>query len=202
MNRQQYTMQVPRRNRRRTDQHARVSGKQGSEECGAEYEDSGGDPHQLTYRPAENVMEVEFHCDQPGSSAGAEPAENPSAHRHGRLMLKNAQHVEEEPRAAEVHDQQNRGEDGRDSREPHGRANKIEMMKQNCSARDHRRHTANAADEKVQSNFPCPDRRSDDGLTVITGFPRNWTTRNIDAAPSNNAFFPSLFAQLVEPLFR
>ena len=65
-------MQVPRRNRRRTDQHARVSGKQGSEECGAEYEDSGSDSNQLTYRSAENVMEVQFHCDQTGSGAGAE----------------------------------------------------------------------------------------------------------------------------------
>src|SRR5438105_11298123 len=147
-------------------------------------------------------MEVQFHCDQTGSGTGAEPGENPSAHRHGRLMLENAQHVEEEPRTAEVHNQQERGEDGRDSREPHGRANKVEMMKQNRGTCDYCRHTANAADEKVQSNFPCPDWRSDDSFTVITGFPRNWTTSNIDTAIGNDAILPRLLAQLLESLFR
>src|SRR5205823_12263131 len=76
------------------------------------------------------------------------------------------------------------------------------MVKQNGGACDHGRHSAESAYEKVNGNFPRPDRRFDDGLPIITGLARNRTARNIDTAPSNNAIFPSLLAQFFKPLFR
>ena len=36
-------------------------------------------------------------------------------------------------------------------------------------AGDHRRHPAAAADEKVERNFPCPDRRPNDCFAVVAG---------------------------------
>jgi hypothetical protein len=117
-------------------------------------------------------------------------------------MFEHAQHVEEEMRTAQIHDQENWRENGPgDGGEPHGCARNIDMMKQDRCERDHRRHPGNSAKEKVERNFPCPDRRFDHGLTVVTWFTRNRAARNIDAASSYDAFSPSFLAQLFEPLF-
>src|SRR5439155_20404342 len=76
------------------------------------------------------------------------------------------------------------------------------MMKQYGSACDHGRHSRQTADEKIYRNFPCPDRRLDNRLTVIAGFPRNRTARDINAATGNHTIGPGLLAQVFEPLFR
>src|SRR6266550_4104533 len=117
-------------------------------------------------------------------------------------MFKNAQHVEEELRPPKIHDQQNRREDRpSDGREPHGRARKIDMVKDNGAACDHRGHPGHSTEKKVERNFPCPDRRFDHGLTVVTGLARNRATGNIDTFARNDAVLPRLLAQLVESLF-
>src|SRR5438876_11952494 len=76
------------------------------------------------------------------------------------------------------------------------------MMKQHGGACDHGRHSRQTADEKIYRNFPWPDRRLDDRLTVIAGFARNRTARDINAATGNHTIAPRLLAQLFEPLFR
>ena len=88
-----------------------------------------------------------------------------------------------------------------DGGDPHGCARKIDMMKQERAERDHCRHPADSAKEKVERNFPCPDRRFHHRLTVVTGFSRNRPTDNVDAATGNNSFLPGFLAQLFEPLF-
>ena len=85
------------------------------------------------------------------------------------------------------------------------------MMKNRGGERDDRRHSRETANEKVNRNFPCPDRRFNNWLTVVTGsatgrtrrgeLARNRPTCNIDTAPGNDAVFPGLLAQLFEPFF-
>src|SRR6266566_6342076 len=117
-------------------------------------------------------------------------------------MFEYAQHVEEELRPAKIHDQQNRREDRpSDGREPHGGARKIDMMKDNGAACDHRGHPGHSTEKKVERNFPGPDRRFDHGLAVVAGLARNRPAGNIDAFARNNALFPSLLAQFFESLF-
>ena len=69
-------------------------------------------------------------------------------------------------------------------------------MKDDRAACDYARHSSHPAKEKVERNFPGPDRRFDHRLTVVTGFARNRAAGNIDAFARNNAFFPSFFAKL------
>ena len=108
MNRQQGAMQKPRGNRRRANQHAGISRKQSPEDRRTKNEDAGRDAQYLIEAAGENLMGVQFERDQTRNGAGAERAENPGAHRHGRSMFKNAQHVQKEVGAAEIHDEQNR----------------------------------------------------------------------------------------------
>src|SRR5260370_10627896 len=75
------------------------------------------------------------------------------------------------------------------------------MMKDDRSARDYCGHPCDSAHEKVNRNFPRPDRRFDHGLTVVTWLARNRATRNIDAFARNYAIFPRLPAQLFKPFF-
>src|SRR5947199_10593716 len=75
------------------------------------------------------------------------------------------------------------------------------MVKNDCPACDNRRHPGDSAHEEVERNFPRPNRRSDHGLTVVTGLARNWATGNIDTFAGNDALLPRLLAQLFESLF-
>src|SRR5882724_4693504 len=104
MNRQQGAMQKPRWNRGGADQHASVSRKQSSEDCRTKNENAGGDAQELIECAREDLMRVQFECDQTRNSACAERAENPGAHRHCGSMFKNAEHVEEEARTPKIHD--------------------------------------------------------------------------------------------------
>src|SRR5207237_5082129 len=76
------------------------------------------------------------------------------------------------------------------------------MMKQNSGACDHGRHSRQTADEKINGNFPCPNRRFDHGLTVVTWFARNRATSNVHAFARNDALLPRLLAQFFQSLFR
>src|SRR5437660_11733458 len=76
------------------------------------------------------------------------------------------------------------------------------MMKDDRSARDYCRHPGDSAHEKVNRNFPRPDRRFDHGLAVVTRFARDRATGNIDTAASNYTVLPRLLAQFFESLFR
>src|SRR6266487_4037772 len=100
MNRQEGAMQKPRGNRGGADQHASVGRKQSSEDRRTKNEDAGGDTQKLIECAREDLMRVQFERDQTRNGAGAERAENPGAHRHGRSMFKNAEHVEKKVRAA------------------------------------------------------------------------------------------------------
>ncbi len=117
-------------------------------------------------------------------------------------MFENAQHVEKETRSTEIHDQKNwRKNRAGDGRNPHGCACQIDMMKQNCAERDHCRHAADSAKEKVEWNFPGPDRRFHHRLTVVTRFSRHRTTDNVDAATGYDSLLPGFLAQLFKSLF-
>src|SRR6266853_5698441 len=102
MNRQQGAMQKPRGNRGGADQHASVSRKQSSEDRRTKNEDARGDTQELIEYARKDLMRVQFERDQTRNGAGAERAENPGAHRHGRLRFKNAQHVEEKVGTAKI----------------------------------------------------------------------------------------------------
>src|SRR5439155_25097472 len=116
------------------DEHARVSRKQSSEDRRTKSEDARGDAQELIECAGEDLMRVQFESDQTRNGASAERAKNPGAHRHGRSMFKNAQHVEEEVRAAKIHDQKNRRKNRASyGRNPHGCTCKIDMMKDDRS---------------------------------------------------------------------
>ena len=76
------------------------------------------------------------------------------------------------------------------------------MVKNDRAAGNHRRHPGDSAKEKVERNFPRPDRRFNHGLAVVTGFSRNRAAGNIDAFARDDAVLPRLLAQFFEPLFR
>src|SRR5207249_6499780 len=107
MNRQQGAMQKPRWNRGGADQHASISREQSSEDRRTKNEDAGRDAQELIEWAREELMSMQFECDQSRNGARAERAKNPGTHGHGGSMFKNAQHVEEEMGAAKIHDQQN-----------------------------------------------------------------------------------------------
>src|SRR2546430_12382460 len=114
-------------------------------------------------------------------------------------MFENAQHVEKEMRATEIHDQKNwRKNRAGDGRNPHGCACQIDMMKQNCAERDHCRHAADSAKEKVEWNFPGPDRRFHYPPTVVTPFLRDRATGNVGAPTRGDSPPP----RLLPPLFQ
>ena len=105
--------------------------------------------------------------------------------------------------AAKIHDQQNwRKNRPSDGREPHGRARKIDMVKDNGAACDHRRHPGNSAEEKVERNLPGPNRRFDHRLTVVTGFSRNRTAGNIDTCDRPRRLLPKLPRATLRIAFR
>jgi hypothetical protein len=74
-------------------------------------------------------------------------------------------------------------------------------VKNDSGACDHRGHPADSAKEKVERNFPCPNRRFDYGLAIVTGFAWNRAASNIDTLAWNDALPPRLLAQLFETLF-
>jgi hypothetical protein len=118
-------------------------------------------------------------------------------------MFKHAQHIKKEMRTAQIHDQQNWREDGPgDGGEPHGCARNFDMMKQDRGERDHGRHPGNSAKEKVERNFPRPDRRFEHRLAVVAWFARDRAAGDIDTLARNYTFFPCLLAQLFKSLFR
>src|SRR2546429_2790127 len=132
MDRQQRPVQKPRWNCGGTDQHARVSREQSSEDRRTKNEDAGDDAQELIECARKDLMRVQFECDQTWNCACAERAENPGTHGHCRSVFENAQHVEEEMGAAQIHDQKNRRKNRPSyARDPHGCARKIEMMKDN-----------------------------------------------------------------------
>src|SRR6266571_7043685 len=142
MNRQQGAMQKPCRDRGCSNQHARISREQSSEDRRTKNEKTGGEAQELIQCAGESLMSVQLERDQTRYGRGTERTENPGAHRHGGSMFKNTQHVEEEVGPAEVHDQQNgRKNCSSDGRDPHGCTRKIDMMKDDRSASDYRRHS-------------------------------------------------------------
>src|SRR5437588_3096631 len=104
MDRQQRAMQKPRGDRGRANQDARISREQSSEDRRTKNEEARGDAQHLIQGAGKSLTGVQFERDQARNSTGAERAENPGAHRHGRSVFENAQHVEEKPRTAEIHD--------------------------------------------------------------------------------------------------
>src|SRR5438132_14432764 len=75
------------------------------------------------------------------------------------------------------------------------------MVKCERCARNHHRHSTEAADEKVNRDLPGPDRGFDHGLTVVTWLARNRAAGNIDTVTSDNAFFPSFLTESLQALF-
>src|SRR5437762_365101 len=140
-------------------------------------------------------MRVQFKRDQTRNCAYAKYCQNPSAHRHGGAMLENAQDVEEEMRTAEIHDKENwRKDRSSNGRKPHGRARKLDIMKQDRAERDHRRQPADATKEKVERNLPSPDRRFHHRLPIIPGLRRYWAADHIHTATGNHTLLPRFLA--------
>src|SRR5439155_19538089 len=75
------------------------------------------------------------------------------------------------------------------------------MVKNKGTACNHRGHPGNSTEEKVDRNFPGPNRRIDHGLAVVAGLARNRATRNIETAPGDHTFFPRLPSQILQSPF-
>src|SRR5882724_12909512 len=75
------------------------------------------------------------------------------------------------------------------------------MVINNGSARDYRGHSGDSTEKKVERNLPRPDRRFDNGLTVVTRFAGNRATGNVYPFARNDALLPRLLSQLFESLF-
>src|SRR2546430_17173113 len=75
------------------------------------------------------------------------------------------------------------------------------MVKNRRGKRDHRRHSGDTAYEKVNWDFPCPHRRFNNWLPVVTGLTWDWATCDIDTAPGHDAILPGLLPQLFESFF-
>src|SRR5262249_60407861 len=75
------------------------------------------------------------------------------------------------------------------------------MMKQGRAEPDHCRHAADSAKEKVERNFPSPDRRFHHRLTVIARFSRGGSSNNVHTATGNHSLLPRFLAPLFKPLF-
>src|SRR5438132_10366549 len=166
-----------------------------SKEKKAKSENPGGEAQESIKCPRENLMRVQFERDQSRHRAGAKCCQNPRPHRHGGAMFEDAQHIKEETRTSQIHDQQKRREDrAGDGREPHGCAREVDMMKQDRAKRDYRRHPGNSAEEKIERNLPCPDRRFHHRVTVVARFSRHWPTHNVDAATGNDSLLPGFLA--------
>src|SRR4029077_17128578 len=73
-------------------------------------------------------------------------------------------------------------------------------MKQECAERDHCRHPADPAKEKVERDLPSPDRWFHYRLPVVTRFARDGSTDNVNTATWDNALLPCFLAQLLEAL--
>src|SRR5437764_7956802 len=117
-------------------------------------------------------------------------------------MFENPQHVEEEMRTPEVHDQKNWRKDGAGDRgNPHRCAGNLDLMKQDCAERDHCRHPADATKEKVERHLPSPDRRFHHRLSVVARFAQDGSTDNVNTATWDNALLPCFLAQLFKALF-
>src|SRR5438477_11093050 len=74
-------------------------------------------------------------------------------------------------------------------------------MKQDPTERDHARHPADSAKEKVERDLPSPDRRFYHRLAVVIRFSRNWTAGYVNPAGCDNTVLPRLLAQLFKPPF-
>ena len=74
-------------------------------------------------------------------------------------------------------------------------------MKDNCPTCDYGGHPRHSTEEKINRDFPRPDRRFHHGLTVVAGFARNRATGDVHAFASNDTLLPRLLAQFVESLF-
>ena len=88
----------------------------------------------------------------------------------------------------------------------------IDMVKDNRAAGNDRGHPGHSAKEEIERNLPCPNRRFDHGLAVVTRsasrtdsscgeLARNRSALNVDTFARNNALLPGLLTQLFQPLF-
>src|ERR1041385_4466836 len=131
-------MQKPRRYRCRSDQDASISGKQHSEDRRTKNENPSCDAKGFIERARKTLMRMQFKRDQTRKDTRTECCEDPSAHRHGRLRFKNAQHVDKETRASEIQDQQNWREYPTNCGSPPCGTSNVEMMKNRRGQRDYR----------------------------------------------------------------
>src|SRR5439155_20737895 len=107
MDRQQRPVQKPRWNCGRTDQHARVSRKQSSEDRRTKNEEARNDAQKLIECVSENLSGVLFERDQALNGGVVECVEIPGSQRHGRSMFKNLLHLEQEVLATKMSDEKN-----------------------------------------------------------------------------------------------
>jgi hypothetical protein len=113
------------------------------------------------------------------------------------LRFEHAQHVDKKMRPAQIQNEQNWRKQGRNRRYPHCRANNIKLVKQQRAKGDYRRHSTKAASKKVDWNFPCPHRRPNNWLAIVTRPARDWSSSDIHTEAGNNASLPRIFTQLV-----
>src|SRR5436309_13896612 len=194
-------MQKPGGNRGHTQQNACVSRQEHSPKGRAQDQQKCDDLKKLVEVAGEDLLCVKLERNQTGNSTAAKKKHNPRTNGHWRLMLKDAQHVQKQMWATEIHDEQDRGENRADRCEPHGCQREIALMKDYSDQCDDRSHPGKSAHEKVKRNFPCPYGRFNDRLAVVTGPAWDWSAGDVHATAFDGSFLPSLLAQLIETLF-
>src|SRR5262245_32608177 len=75
------------------------------------------------------------------------------------------------------------------------------MIKDRSSQCDYRRHSGDSAEEKIKWNFPRPDRRPNDRLTIVTRLARDRAAGDVHTTSGHYAFCPGFFTQLVNSQF-
>src|ERR1043166_3617440 len=73
-------------------------------------------------------------------------------------------------------------------------------MKQRRSRRDNRGHASGSANEKIDRDFPGPDRRLDHRLAIIAGLSWNRTANNVYPVARDDPFGCCLMPQLTQSL--
>src|SRR5512132_304490 len=116
-------------------------------------------------------------------------------------MLEDAQHVEEKLGPSQIHYKQDGRKNRADRRDPKRDVDEVKHLQNKSGRGKKRRHSGRAADEEVDWNFPRPDWRPNDGLTVIAGTFWNRSAGDIDAAARDGAALFCLRPQGVETCF-
>src|SRR5580704_668269 len=137
------------------DQHSRISGKNQAGQGSGEF---SGPPHsdrERVYIPAQD----ELISNQSDKHAAGKSNQSPHPDRHRRLDFYHPQHGQESLRPAQVGNQENWADRGSNDGDPQRSPGERRIFGEHLRGEGyHRRDAGNAANKKVEGDFPGPER--------------------------------------------